>query len=215
MPSESSVMTLETARTLAFLAHSTAYRFDNVTPYIAHPDAVASLVGEDEKLKIIAWLHDVVEDTDVSLEYLASKGAPKDVLDAIEAITHEKWEPYSDYIYRVSLNPLALQVKIVDLLVNLSDQPTQKQREKYIKHLPRLIPNALLEQLAPASLPDCLGAMRQELFELISVVHHSFPLPHAYASKLADFIAVSVSRFSFVVAEINKEHREAAEAPSK
>lgn len=203
-------MTVETAKLLAFLAHSTAYRFDNVTPYIAHPDAVASLVGEDDKLKIIAWLHDVVEDTDVPLEYLASKGAPEDVLDAIKAITHEKWEPYSDYIYRVSLNPLALRVKIVDLLVNLSDAPTQQQRKKYIKHLPRLIPNELLERLAPLNVPDHLSEARQEVFELITIVHEPFPLPQVYANKLADFVTGMVARYSPIVAKINEEHRAAA-----
>ncbi len=83
-------------------------------PYIDHPARVAARVQGDELLEAIAWLHDVVEDTDVQLVDLQAE-FPLEVVDAVDAITHRPGEPRADYYARVSRNPLARQVKDADI----------------------------------------------------------------------------------------------------
>jgi len=87
-------------------------------PYIDHPVRVAEQLVEDD-LKIIAYLHDVVEDTDITLAELAEKfGA--DIAEDIEALTKRKNEPYADFIQRLAPRPRARKVKMADLRDNLN-----------------------------------------------------------------------------------------------
>lgn len=83
-------------------------------PYIEHPARVAARVRGDELLEAIAWLHDVVEDTDVQLSDLQQR-FPLEVTDAVDALTHRAGEPRVDYYARVRRNPLALLVKQADI----------------------------------------------------------------------------------------------------
>lgn len=83
-------------------------------PYIEHPARVAARVHGNELLEAIAWLHDVVEDTDVQLVDLQSQ-FPLEVVDAVDAITHRSGEPRADYYARVARNPLARRVKEADI----------------------------------------------------------------------------------------------------
>lgn len=83
-------------------------------PYIEHPARVAARVQGDELLEAIAWLHDVIEDTDVQLADLRAE-FPDAVVDAVEAISHRAGEPRVDYYARVARNPLARQVKDADI----------------------------------------------------------------------------------------------------
>lgn len=100
-------------------------------PYIEHPARVAESVQGDELLEAIAWLHDVVEDTNVQLVDLQQQ-FPQDVVDAVDAITHRPHEPRSEYYARVRSNRLALLVKRADIADNtdpariaLLDAPTR------------------------------------------------------------------------------------------
>lgn len=92
-------------------------------PYIFHVMRVA-LACEGEA-RIVALLHDVVEDGDGwTLNRLAVHGMPDWVCDAVRAITRRSWlgaelDTYAEYIERVSLNPLAVRVKLADLRDNL------------------------------------------------------------------------------------------------
>jgi len=111
---------LDLARAIAKVAHGE--QLDKAgDPYLGHLERVAGRcrgVG-DPLAEVLAWLHDLVEDTPLrtlDLRHLF----PPDVLDALEAITHRRPEPYVVYIERVARNPLARQVKIADLLDNLS-----------------------------------------------------------------------------------------------
>lgn len=81
--------------------------------YINHPLMVASKL-DDEKLRIIALLHDTVEDSDVTLEYLA-KYFDQDIVEAIDAMTHRENEDYETYLRRLKKNPLAFKVKLKDI----------------------------------------------------------------------------------------------------
>lgn len=86
--------------------------------YIKHPLAVAALV-RGRTLKTIALLHDVVEDTDVTLEQLA-KLFPANVVAAVDAISRREGERYFDYVCRCNRNRLAKVVKLADLAHNTS-----------------------------------------------------------------------------------------------
>jgi len=93
-------------------------------PYIEHVAEVANLVLRDyrtvniHKAGAVAWLHDVVEDTEVTMEAIVRKFPPK-IAEAVEAITHIDNEPYWDYIRRVKANDIATCVKIADLKHNM------------------------------------------------------------------------------------------------
>ena len=85
--------------------------------YYLHPFAVADMCKTEEE-KIVALLHDVVEDTDVTLKDLAGLGFSTTILDALGSLTHASDEDYFDYIARVKKNKLATTVKINDLTHN-------------------------------------------------------------------------------------------------
>ena len=110
-------------------------------PYINHPIKVASMVDEPDE-KMVAYLHDVVEDTDVSLEDLRKEGFDETVIVAIDCITHREGEPRDEYLERVKSNRLARVVKLADLKHN-SDisripNPTEKdyaRRDRYLREI--------------------------------------------------------------------------------
>ena len=102
------------ARAIAEKAH--AGQVDRCgAPYIDHPAHVASRVQGDAA-KAVAWLHDVVEDTDVTLDDLREAGLSEEVVAGVAAMTHHEDEPYLDYVRRAKADPLARQVKLQDLL---------------------------------------------------------------------------------------------------
>ena len=86
-------------------------------PYILHPLAVAELLDTLD-LKTIAVLHDTIEDTYVTADYLLEKGIPKEIVEVVQLLTKPKDEEYESYLKRVKANPLAKQVKLADLQNN-------------------------------------------------------------------------------------------------
>ena len=90
-------------------------------PYILHPLHVMGCVDSIDA-KIVAVLHDVVEDTATTLGWIKNHeaGFSKEIIDAIDAITKRKREKKEDYWARVKANPLALQVKLWDMAHNCS-----------------------------------------------------------------------------------------------
>jgi hypothetical protein len=83
-------------------------------PYILHPLRVMSAV-EGEEARIVAILHDVIEDTSVSADDLRREGFGKAVLAALDRVTHRKDEPYADYVIRCKGHDIARRVKLADL----------------------------------------------------------------------------------------------------
>lgn len=110
-------------------------------PYIHHPIHVASMMDTDEE-KAVALLHDIIEDTCYTKDMLLKAGIPQNVADAVEIMTHTDDTDYFEYLAQVKTNPLALAVKIQDIIHN-SDisrikHPTEndyKRLEKYKKAL--------------------------------------------------------------------------------
>ena len=123
----------ETALEIALKAHKGQVDKNGVS-YILHPMAVAAQLGTPE-LKTIAILHDTIEDTDVTAEYLLERGMPKNIVEAVQLLSKPKGEEYESYLRRVKENPLARQVKLADLAHNTSPERAsglnEKRRAKY------------------------------------------------------------------------------------
>lgn len=81
-------------------------------PYIFHPVHLAEQM-EDEFSCCAALLHDVVEDTEVTLEDLR-KDFPEEVVEAVRLLTHEDGVPDVEYLTAIKANPIALKVKLAD-----------------------------------------------------------------------------------------------------
>ena len=86
--------------------------------YIDHPIAVAAMMTTAEE-KMVAFMHDVLEDTPVTAEYLALAGFSEVVVEAVVALTRLPNEG-DEYYARVKANPLALEVKLADVEHNVS-----------------------------------------------------------------------------------------------
>lgn len=97
-------------------------QYDKIgAPYILHPVFVAEQM-DTEKATIVALLHDVIEDTSITLDDLRDKGYSDEIIVAIDALTRRTGETYSAYIERLSNNKLARRVKIADLRHNLQPE---------------------------------------------------------------------------------------------
>lgn len=110
----------EIALRIAVEAHM-GQRDKNGMPYILHPLAVMSKVDGLE-LKTIAVLHDTIEDTYVTADFLMERGIPKDIVEVVELLTKPKDEDYESYLRRVKENPKAKAVKLADLAHNTSPE---------------------------------------------------------------------------------------------
>jgi hypothetical protein len=131
------------ARSIATKAHEGQFRRDGVTPYIAHPRAVAmrlSLEGHDRATIEAGWLHDVLEDTEVTISELKRAGISERVIEAVVLLTRRDNQSYEDYLKGVASSPVARLVKLADIHHNMSDAPTDKQVVKYTKALAYLAP---------------------------------------------------------------------------
>lgn len=113
-------------------------------PYVFHPFHLAEQMP-DETSTLVALMHDLVEDTDVTFEDLSSMGFPEEVVEAIKLLTHDKSIDYLDYVEKISKNSLARKVKIADLEHNMDpsrlseeqkNSPKRKAKyEMYVKSL--------------------------------------------------------------------------------
>lgn len=99
-------------------------------PYILHPLHVMENVNSKEG-KIVAILHDIIEDTDVTEDYLLKIGLSKRIVDAVVALTRSEDIDYQEYIKNLSSNPLAKEVKLADLEHNmdLKRLPTLEKKD--------------------------------------------------------------------------------------
>ena len=104
------------ALNLCFEAHK-EQRDKSGMPYVFHPFHLAEEM-KDELTTTVALLHDVVEDSDYTLEDLKSMGFPTEVTDAVALMTHAPEVPYMDYVAKIKENPIARAVKLADLRHN-------------------------------------------------------------------------------------------------
>lgn len=87
--------------------------------YILHPLRVMGKMDSMQE-KLVALLHDVIEDSTHTSESLSKEGIPQVIIDAIEALTKIKGETYKEFIERVKQNDLAKSVKIADIEDNIN-----------------------------------------------------------------------------------------------
>ena len=106
-------------------------------PYVFHPFHLAEQM-DDELSTVCALLHDVVEDTDITIEMLGQMQFPQEVLDVLRLLTHDKAVPYMDYVRKIRTNPTAKKVKIADLMHNsdltrldIVDEAAKRRTQKY------------------------------------------------------------------------------------
>ena len=121
--------TIEDAILLATEAHR-GQKDKAGLPYILHPLRAMSffVLPEEEEERMVAVMHDLVEDTEVTLAYLqVHAGYSRPVCDAVNALTRRPGESYMQYIERVAQNPLATKVKLADLRDNLDPRRESTQ----------------------------------------------------------------------------------------
>ena len=130
------MLSLEDAISLAAEAHRRK-KDKAKAPYILHPLRVM-LRMETETDRIIAVLHDVVEDTSVTLWDLQIAGYSAEIVDAVKYLTKAKEEEYEDFIERIKGNTLAIKIKIADLEDNLNferiKEPGEDDLKRYEKY---------------------------------------------------------------------------------
>ena len=106
--------------------------------YFQHPMRVAMRCETDYE-KIVALLHDTIEDTDVTPEYLQQEGCPNWIVEAILSVTKREGESYDNFIVRAKKNSIGRVVKIHDLEDNLNvmrlDEMTPEMATRFNKYL--------------------------------------------------------------------------------
>lgn len=115
-------------------------------PYVFHPFHIAETMPNEESV-LVALLHDVVEDTDYTLEDLRDEGFPPNVVEAVALLTHDKAVPYLEYIKAIKYNPLARRVKLADLRhnstlsrIDAADKKAMERIQKYAQAMRILEP---------------------------------------------------------------------------
>jgi GTP pyrophosphokinase len=135
---------LKEATELAETAHDGQERF-NGDPYINHPLRVSKMLkemGEVEWIQAVGVLHDALEDCPDNLKQGLAEdmiALSPEVFHGVRRLTHIENTPYQDYIGHVCEYPRLAVVKLVDILDNLTEEPTMRQREKYRKALPIIL----------------------------------------------------------------------------
>jgi (p)ppGpp synthase/HD superfamily hydrolase len=135
--------TLEDAIALAVEAHR-GQLDKSGQPYILHPLRVM-FSCETEIERIVAILHDVVEDTGRAMEDLRKLGYSEEVLAALDCVTKREGEDYEQFVERAAANPVARNVKLADLKDNMdlrrlpsTEQADMDRLRRYVKAWRRL-----------------------------------------------------------------------------
>ena len=103
-------------------------------PYIEHPLRVMNGVESIEE-KVLAVLHDVLEDCDVSRDKLINEGIPEYLVEKLEVLCKGKNEKYFDYIDRIKVDQLTINVKLSDLEDNMNLKRLKELKDKDMKRL--------------------------------------------------------------------------------
>lgn len=106
-------------------------------PYYLHPASVAARV-ESEDEKIVAFLHDTLEDTDLAPETILWLFG-QDILDGVRAMTRGEDETYTEFVVRCGKNPLSRAVKLADLAHNMNLRRLSTVTETDLRHYRRYL----------------------------------------------------------------------------
>lgn len=105
-------------------------------PYILHPLRVMAMMHADTE-RIVAILHDVVEDSDVTLDNLREMGYSEEIVEAIDHLTRREGESYEAFIQRIKPHPLAVRVKLGDLQDNMDIRRNAELDDKALERFQR------------------------------------------------------------------------------
>jgi (p)ppGpp synthase/HD superfamily hydrolase len=134
-------------------------------PYILHPLRVMDGV-EGLDAKIVAVLHDVVEDTSVTFDDLEQAGFSREVLAAVRCVTHAEGESYAEYVVRCRDDPIARRVKLADLADNtrlsrtiVRPQALDRDTARFAKYLlsHSFLTGQITEEQYQATMPEFEG----------------------------------------------------------
>jgi (p)ppGpp synthase/HD superfamily hydrolase len=103
-------------------------------PYILHPLRIMMKM-ENQDGMIAAMLHDVVEDSSVTLADLRAEGFSDEVIAAVDHLTRREGEAYEIFINRLRHNPLAVKVKLADLEDNMDIRRIENVTERDIERI--------------------------------------------------------------------------------
>lgn len=107
-------------------------------PYVLHPLRMMLRLTRPEE-RIVAVLHDVVEDTPWTMEQIRDAGFPDHILDALDRVTQRDGEPYEEFVERSAGNPISRAVKIADIEDNMDvrrlDSITARTADRLEKYL--------------------------------------------------------------------------------
>jgi len=138
---------IDKAQDIAMLTHAGQKRKASGQPYFIHPYRVyqrAKAAGLSKDIQIIAILHDVYEDSN-NKDYIRKeieRQFGKVILNFILLLSHDKSVDYEQYVLRLAkLSKVALTVKLLDMLENLKDNPSEKQKTKYLGSIEYLLKN--------------------------------------------------------------------------
>lgn len=131
---------VELAKEIAYRSHEGQVRRGTLVPYVEHPQAMAERLPGDPELQIVAWLHDVLEDSIETAESLTAAGIPKHLVEEVVLLTRDPNVSDEVYFLRIRESRIATAVKVADMISNLADQPTRKQIRRYAKGLLILTP---------------------------------------------------------------------------
>ncbi len=127
---------IDLALKIALEAHSGQVDRAGVA-YILHPLRIMAAMRTDEE-RIVAILHDVIEDSDHTLADLRSAGFPAEIVSAVDLLTHREEDSYEDYVRKIRGHTLARCVKIGDLHDNMHIErlpnPDDKDLERLLKY---------------------------------------------------------------------------------
>ncbi len=126
----------EKAKLFAYKAHEGQLRKDEVTPYIEHPKAVVGILKSvginDDQILSAAWLHDVVEDCNVSLDTVRAEFG-KEIAELVDGMTQREHEGETDdeYRQRITRNNNSVKlVKLADVLHNMRTTSTARAEKR-------------------------------------------------------------------------------------
>ncbi len=145
--------------------------------YFMHPMRVAMSCATDEE-RIVAMLHDVIEDTELTAESLLCQGFPKDIVDAVISVTRNEGEIYEEFIERCVVNPIGRNVKLRDLEDNMNllrlesvDEAMTERFNRYLKAHRRLsqgIVGNIESEFDVDALPELEGDAPMQVTRIVS-----------------------------------------------
>lgn len=176
-------------------------------PYILHPLRVM-FSRKNETERICAVLHNVVEDIDITLDYLRSEGFSEEILIALDALTRRESETYDKFIDRIINNNIASHVKLADLCDNMDilriKNPTKKDYERIEKY--RKAAKRILFALEKEGDREFINIKEIEISGCVLVPDSC--LENEFSDKFIDFVEKNYWSFGGGIKGVEYNHKE-------